>query len=224
MNSALKAGGKQMDDHLLRFAKDKKFTFIDCETFNLCLNECNNLPWQVAVIETLGAEKIVDKHDFYLDWDTDLTISEEAKKITRFSQTKFDQRKISAEICAKKIHSILTNSDYIVGHNLLGFDVYLLRIAFSKFGLDWKFMMPKILDTLALMKGIRLESKYSKDVDLLTFQYKQIHTIKKNLKCSLGVLGKEFDIKHNYDSLHDALVDLELNLKVWNKIKYLIEI
>jgi len=213
-----------MDDHLLRFAKDKKFTFIDCETFNLCLNECNNLPWQIAMIETVGAEKITEKHDLYIDWDTDLRISEEAKKITRFSQTKFDERKKPADACMNKVYEVLKNSDYIVGHNLLGFDVYILRIAFSKVGLDWKFMMPKILDTLALMKGIRLESKYSKDVDLLAYQYKQIHTIKKNLKCSLGVLGKEFDINHNYDNLHDALVDLELNLKVWNKIKYLIEI
>lgn len=213
-----------MDDHLLRFAKDKKFTFIDCETFNLCLNEFNNLPWQIAMIETLGAEKIVEKHDLYLGWETDLKISEEAKRITRFSDEKFNLKKTSAEECVNKTYEILKNSDYIVGHNLLGFDVYLLRIAFKKFGLDWKFMMPKILDTFALMKGVRLESKYKNGTNLLAYQYKQVHTIKSKLKCSLGALGKEFDIDHNYDALHDALVDLELNLKVWNKIKYLIEI
>lgn len=224
MSFALKAGSKQMDNHLLRFAKDKKFTFIDCETFNLCLNEFNNLPWQIAMIETLGAEKIVEKHDLYVGWDTELRISEEAKRITKFDDIKFANKKLPAEECVRKTHEILKNSDYIVGHNLLGFDVYLLRIAFKKFGLDWKFMMPKVLDTFALMKGVRLESKYKTGSDLLAYQYKQIHTIKGRLKCALGALGKEFGIDHNYDKLHDALVDLELNLKVWNKIKYLIEV
>lgn len=224
MSFALKAGRKQMDDHLLRFAKDKKFTFIDCETFNLCLNEFNNLPWQIAIIETLGAEKIVNKHDFYVGWDTELRISKEAKRITKFDDVKFAAKKLPAEECIRKTHEVLKNSDYIVGHNLLGFDVYLLRIAFKKFGLDWKFIMPKILDTFALMKGVRLESKYKAGSDLLAYQYKQIHTIKSRLKCALGTLGKEFSIDHDADKLHDALADLELNLKVWNKIKYLIEV
>jgi DNA polymerase III epsilon subunit-like protein len=213
-----------MDDHLLRFAKNKKFTFIDCETFNLCLNEFNNLPWQIAMIETLGGETITEKHDLYLDWDTHLKISEEAKKITKFSDYKFNSRKSPSEQCVIKTHEVLKSSDYIVGHNLLGFDIYLLRIAFQKFNLDWKFMMPKILDTFALMKGVRLESKYKSGSDLLAYQYKQIHTIKSKIKCSLGVLGKEFDIDHDHNSLHDALVDLELNLKFWNKLKYMIEV
>jgi transposase len=47
---------------------------------------------------------------------------------------------------------------------------------------------------------------------------------KKGVKTSLIALGKEFDIKHNYDKLHDALVDLELNLKVWNKIKWMLDL
>ena len=84
--------------------------------------------------------------------------------------------------------------------------------------------MPKILDTFALMKGVRLESKYKSGSDLLAYQYKQIHTIKSKIKCSLGVLGKEFDIDHDHNSLHDALVDFELNLKFWNKLKYMIEV
>ncbi len=38
-----------MDNHLIRFQK-KKFLFMDFETFNVCLSDRVNLPWQVATI------------------------------------------------------------------------------------------------------------------------------------------------------------------------------
>ena len=44
------------------------------------------------------------------------------------------------------------------------------------------------------------------------------------MRTSLSALGKENEIDHDYDSLHDALVDLELNLKVWNYLKWKVEI
>ena len=46
---------------------------------------------------------------------------------------------------------------------------------------------------------------------------------KKGLKTSLGALGKSYLIDHDYEKLHDALVDLELNSKVWDKIKLQID-
>jgi len=210
-----------MDDNLLRFADDKKFVFIDCETLNLCLHGFRNEPWQIAMIERVG-NKIVKKHDLYLDWDSGLKISDGAARVTRFSQYAFDQKKKPACDEMKIVLEALQGADYIAGHNLLGFDVYLLRIAFQRCGLPWKFMMPKIVDTLAFMKGVRMESKISKDEDLLSYQFKQINTVKR-LKCSLGALGKEFEIDHDYAGLHNALNDLELNIKVWDKIKYRIQ-
>ena len=38
-----------MDSHLIRF-QEKKFLFLDFETFNLNLNCEFNLPWQVATL------------------------------------------------------------------------------------------------------------------------------------------------------------------------------
>ncbi len=79
-----------MDNHLIRFQK-KKFLFMDFETFNVCLSERFNLPWQVAciLIQTEENKKgsIVNKkksvQDLYLKWDTDLKISKDAKRITK---------------------------------------------------------------------------------------------------------------------------------------------
>ena len=50
------------------------------------------------------------------------------------------------------------------------------------------------------------------------------HTIKKGVKTNLTALGKEFEIDVDYNNLHDAVNDLILNIKVWDKLKWQIEI
>ena len=54
-----------MREHLLRFDKSKTYVFIDCETFNLCLNSVNNLPWQIAMIKAVAGKKVAEKN-FYI--------------------------------------------------------------------------------------------------------------------------------------------------------------
>ena len=74
---------------------------MDFETFNVCLSERFNLPWQVAaiLIETEENEKgsIVNRkravQDLYLKWDTDLKISKDAKRITKYSKNAFPKRR-----------------------------------------------------------------------------------------------------------------------------------
>ena len=48
--------------------------------------------------------------------------------------------------------------------------------------------------------------------------------IKKGVRTNLKALGKFYDIDHDYENLHNALVDLELNIKVWDKLKVQFEI
>ena len=47
---------------------------------------------------------------------------------------------------------------------------------------------------------------------------------RKGVRTSLAYLGKEYEIEHDDDDLHDAVVDLRLNIKVWNKIKWMIDL
>ena len=58
-----------MDEHLLRFDKTKTLVFVDCETLNLCLNFCHNIPWQVAMLKCQG-DNIIDGKDAYLKWQS----------------------------------------------------------------------------------------------------------------------------------------------------------
>ena len=220
-----------MDNHLIRFQK-KKFLFLDFETFNVCLSDKFNLPWQVAtiLIETIEDDKGKIKaeergrQDLYLKWDTDLKISKEAKRITKYSDTKFKSRCIPEEEGFNIIYDLVEKSDYLVGHNFLGFDIYLLRNWYRKYGKNYDSLPHKTLDTFAIAKSVALAHRYkNNECSLLDFQIKMIGIRKRALKTSLGALGKSNNIEHNYASLHDALVDLELNVKIWDKLKYQID-
>ena len=118
-----------MNDRLLRYDKKSVYVFIDCETLNLCLNSCHNLPWQIAMIKCQNGKsgpdsEISDSKDFLIKWDTKLKISDDAARITRFSQDKLDKLGKKPEEVFVTIREWLDESDYIVGHNVLGFDLY----------------------------------------------------------------------------------------------------
>ena len=202
-----------MDNHLIRFQK-KKFLFLDFETFNVCLSDKFNLPWQVAtiLIETIEDDKGKIKaeergrQDLYLKWDTDLKISKEAKRITKYSDTKFKSRCIPEEEGFNIIYDLVEKSDYLVGHNFLGFDIYLLRNWYRKYGKNYDSLPHKTLDTFAIAKSVALAHRYkNNECSLLDFQIKMIGIRKRGLKTSLGALGKSNNIEHNYASLHDAI-------------------
>jgi len=212
-----------MDGHLLRFDKDKTYCLIDCETENLCLNREHNLPWQIGMIKVKG-EKIIDTKDFYVKWERDLNVSREAARITRFSPTRYKKQALPAEEVFPTVKDWLESSDHIVGHNLLGFDLYLIKGYYEYMGENYSPLTEKIIDTMCLARGIKLGLRLRSDESLLAYQYKVLHTRKKGIRTSLTALGKEYKIDHDYDHLHDAIVDLELNLKVWNKLKWQVDI
>lgn len=212
-----------MDDHLLRFDKEKVYCFIDFETENLCLNSCHNLPWQVAMIKTVNGKKI-DEKNFYIKWPRGLSVSKEAARITRFNIKRYEEVAIPHDEIFPTVEDWLDNSDYVLGHNILGFDLYLIKDYYKKMGKNYKHLPRKIIDTMCVARGVKYNEPYKHENDFLAWQYKMLHTYKKGVKTSLVALGKEFDINHNYEKLHNAIVDLELNVKVWNKIKWMIEI
>ena len=73
-------------------------------------------------------------------------------------------------------------------------------------------------------RGLAHEVKYNPKEDFMEYQYRMIHTLKKGVRTTLKALGQSNDIEHDYDKLHNALVDLELNVKVWDKLKWKFEI
>jgi hypothetical protein len=110
-------------------------------------------------------------------------------------------------------------------HNGLKFDLYLLKGFAEYMGEDWSFILPKVIDTKAVAQGIKMQIPFNPQKEpYIEYQYKMANSFARGIKTRLELLGKEYGIDHNYDLLHDAIVDLELNLKVWNKLKFEIEI
>tara|TARA_R100001463_G_scaffold136557_1_gene202252 strand:- start:950 stop:1615 length:666 start_codon:yes stop_codon:yes gene_type:complete len=220
-----------MDSHLIRF-QQKKFLFLDFETFNLALHDSFNLPWQVATIAVEPEKdkdgkffnKFLSRDDLYIKWDTDLKISEGARHITGYSEEKFNKRCIPEDEAFKTIYTQVEECDYLVGHNFLGFDIFLLRNWYRKHGKSYKHLPSKVIDTLSIARAVVLDYPYKpNESSMLDFQLKMLNFRKKGMRTALGALGKSHGIEHNYDRLHDALVDLELNIKVWDKLKYQID-
>lgn len=214
---------KNMENELLRFDKKSTFVFIDCETLNLCLNFCQNLPWQVSMIKAVGGKK-VDEKDLFIKWDTKLKISEDAKRITRYSQDKVDRLGKTFDQVFPIIENWLDSCDYLMGHNILGFDIYLIKEMYLLKGKRIDHLVEKIIDTNCIAKGIKFPVEKMPNEDLIDYQYKLLHTRRRGVKTNQTALGKEYKIEHDYERLHDAIVDLELNLKIWNKLKFQIDI
>jgi DNA polymerase III epsilon subunit-like protein len=212
-----------MQGDLLRFNKDAVLVFTDLETFNLCLNFCHNLPWQASALKVVG-DKSIDERDFYIKWDTKLKISADAARITRFNPRTIETMGKPPEEVFRQLYEWYESCDYLVGHNILGFDIYLIAEWYKLMNKPWKHLMNKVIDTNCLAKGLKMGRNKKPEESLLEYQYKCHHRVEKGVKTNLTALGKEYQIEHDYENLHNSLNDLQLNLLVWNKLKLSIDI
>ncbi len=210
-----------MDESLLRFDKKQKYLVFDTETEGL--NLIRSRPWQVAWLVVEGG-KILEKHDMFLDWPN-LDVSAGAAKITGFTMKEYNKRKESPRKVWEKFSKNLYDKDtFIVGQNLLGFDVYMVNIwrELMKLEADYSYV-ERIIDTRALAVAIAKEIPVDKD-DFISWQYRLINHRERKLKTSQAFLLKKYNIDHDPKRLHDALYDIEMNFKVFRKQLFDLEI
>ena len=212
-----------MDEQFLRFDKEKEYVFLDCETLNLCLSSCHNLPWQIGMIK-VTADKVVATKNYYIKWDTHLKISTDAARITKFNPRTLEKKVLKPEEVFPTMEDWLDNCDYIVGHNFLGFDLYLIKDFYRYMGKSYRHLVEKVIDTNCIAKGLKLGNYYKQGDNFLEYQYKMYNQRKKGMRTNLAALGREYEIEHDDENLHEAIVDLKLNIKVWNKIKWMIDL
>ncbi len=132
---------------LLRFNPNQKYVLFDFETCGLNLGSLRNKPWQLAFL-TIENQKVTDKADYWLKWD-DINVSEGAAKVTGWTQKKYEDKAVDPEKPLRHFEEYLYNDSYLkVGHNILGFDVYMHGIARRLLGKqpDYSYL-PKLIDT-----------------------------------------------------------------------------
>ena len=213
-----------MNEELLRFKKNQKYLIFDYETCNLNLNHYSNKPWQLGFIIAKGS-RVINKYDFYLSWD-DLKMSKEAERITQFSKSKYDKLKQDSKKCLNEFEKYLYDEEYlIVGHNILGFDVYMHNIHRALLGLksDYSYIN-RILDTNCLARGIKNDIAFSKNDSTISYQYKLHHLRTRGIKTNLKQLCKDYSLEFDDKKLHEALYDVEKTFEVLNKILWQLEI
>lgn len=213
-----------MQANLLRFDKSKKLVFLDMETENLCLYAPQNLPWQVSMLKVIGND-VVEEADFFVKWHRPPKVSADAARITRFDPNNIINHGVDYRDVVKTTVKWTSEADYILGHNILGFDIYLLIHFYNLLGKSTDGLAEKMIDTHALIKGLKLGQKFDRSTTTLAeYQYRMINTIVKGVKTNMTTVGKEFEIEHDYETLHNSLNDLKLNLKIWNKVKWQMDI
>ena len=204
------------------FTNDHKHTlvFMDLETFNVNLNFYNNRPWQVGMIKVIRKDVVAESCDRMVKWDCGLKISDEAARITRFDKRKFNKLAEDQAEVFPMVYEWLDSCDYIVGHNILGFDMYLIRDWCKIHGKPYAHLFKKCIDTLSIGRGIRTEYYFKKEEgNFFDYQSRMLTHRVKGIRTSLTELGKYYNIDHDYSTLHDAINDLKLNLKIWRKLK-----
>lgn len=196
--------------------------YLDTETFNLNLGY-KNLPWQFAAVFSENG-RIVKKVDVMIDVGDPNQISADARRITRFNDEKYHANKKSALSVWKGIKKILLNPDnIIIGHNILGFDIYILRnlARFVGDDIDFNDFILRVRDTISMARGDYFESKMPKDeTELLSWQYKYLHKSVRAFRSSLGAVAKGQNIDYDKDRAHDALYDVEIGYKIYRNLLY----
>lgn len=203
--------------NLIRFNKDKKFLVFDYETCNLNLVSKDNKPWQLAFL-ICSSSNILEKHNYLLKWD-DLKISDEARKITGFSDSVYQKQSVCPSEVLDKFNSYLYNENYyIVGHNILNFDIYIHNIHQNLCGkpTDYSYL-DRCIDTNCLAKAMSLEIEYNQS-NLLFWQMKLTNLHRKGIKTNLMSLCEKYKIPFDPKKLHDALYDIEKNFEVFKKL------
>lgn len=209
-------------NNLLRYNQEYKSICFDTETTSLNLRYA--IPWQLSYLVCRGdkIEKIVDK---YLWWPN-LKLSEDAARITRFDVITYKQRAEDPKKVFEEFANYLHNKNYLnIGQNTLGYDIYIINILRHLLGLkpDWEYLN-RSYDTNCLGRFLLFNNPPPIQDNKFLWQMKLRNMRQKGTRTSLSALGKHFNIPVNEETRHDGLVDVKLNLEVFNKMKWQIEI
>lgn len=209
-----------------------EYLVFDYETCDVNLQSLDNKPWQVSFLLKRysfdgNKSKIteLERGDIFLKWN-DLKLSAGAERVTKFNRKKYDEIAQDPKPILDKINSIFyDDKTYIVGHNSLGFDIYIHNIFRRLMGMkpDYSFV-GRFIDTHALSKLYKLEMDKPEDMSLIEWQVKILNTRNRGLKTNLKIMCKEFGIEVDDSKLHDSMYDVEKTDELFLKLIWAMKI
>jgi DNA polymerase III epsilon subunit-like protein len=204
-----------MLNNLLRYKKNQKYLVFDYETEGLNLHFSR--PFQLSFIVG-DINDNFKEYDYYIDIP-DLKVSDEAAKVTRFSWEKYNRLKQDKELVLNEFEKYLYDEEYlIVGHNILGFDVYLHNTHRRLCGrqTDYSYL-DRLIDTNCIAKSIKMSIGFDEDMPRIQKMYKLQSIVNRKIRTRLEALLKENNIDFDKDKLHDSLYDIQKNFDLFRK-------
>lgn len=153
-------------------------------------------------------------------------MSDAAAKMTGWTESAYQEKGQDAKKILEEFESYLYDESYInVGHNILGFDIYIHGIYRRCLGKkpDYSYI-DRSIDTLCLAKAIKNEIKFTKNESFFNWQYRLNNMIDRKSKKKLMDLCKDYDISIDESKLHDAMYDIEQNYEVFKKMLWEVDI
>lgn len=209
--------------NLHRFKTGARYCGWDVEGESLSL--FHSRPWQIAWCVADNKEIKTTKSAF-IRWP-DLNVSAEAARITRFNRDLYEATARPADEVLAEFEAVLYDpSIETVWQNGLGYDLYAHRTWRRALGLpiDDSYLIRSI-DLTSLTKA--LKKGWTPDISspeaFLAWQYKMDAFWEKGLTTRLEVCAKEEKLDHDLTTLHDALSDIVLMMKVYWKRLFQVE-
>lgn len=213
-----------MIEKLTRFDRSQKSMVFDFETCSLNLTSESNKPWQLA-FEIYEGDKLIESNDYHIFWE-DLKLSDGARKVTGFKDARYKKLAKPAKEVLDHFEKYLYDDEYLkVGHNILGFDIYIHNIYRKLLGLptDYSYLN-RCIDTLCLAKAIHKEIDINDSDNILAWQFKLNSFFERGMKLNLAACCKKYDVDFDPSKLHDALYDIKKNHEVFRKMIWNIKI
>ena len=203
----------------LSYNNKQKFFVADTETEGLSL--FLHRPWEVAFTVHQG-KNILESKALYPFFD-DLKVGKMAAQITGFSMEKYLDLATPKEDVWEEVSSYLYSPEYlVVGHNFLGYDIFLLRTLARSCGdwRGWNGYIEKVIDTLCLSRMLHRGTRPDLN-NMLGSQMKEIgRPPRGEKKSNLSAMCKELGIEVDATKTHQGSYDTFLTFQVLNQLIY----
>lgn len=205
---------------LLRYKDTQKFVLVDFETTSLNLRFARI--WQCSFI-VFTLREIIKEFDAYLWWDN-LRMSEGAAKVTGFNEAIYKESAQDPRLVLNTLNQYVLNPEYIVVfHNGFGFDSMVYKALCQELGLPFDLsFLQRSYDTLALSKMYRKGIKFDRSCPYECQMRAHGMIIKE--KTNLAAMATEFQIPFDRTKLHNSLYDCNINVEVFKKLVWALEI
>ena len=195
---------------------NSKLICVDYETEGL--NLCYTRPWELAMDVYDKGKKLESKHA-YIKWPN-LNVSRGAAAATGFDPNKVEILGKDPKLICDKFFTYLYDESYtIIGHNILGYDAYIVNVCRRELGYpeDYSFIR-RMIDTHALSKAYKLKLRPDESEDFTAWQYRVMDLKAKGVKTNLAAMCQEFGIEFDKTKLHAAGYDISRNYEVFKEL------